>query len=328
MSRAIRNFALPDSLPYSLTHEPGLVGAWDMKNQGGKVLDLSGNGNDGTIYGALDCKGITGRALKADGVGDYVATSYFNLGAISTVTMSAWVKLANAASGSGGILYKASSVLEFCLSVGRLSAYVTNSVAWHSVGLSPTYTDWDKWHHVAIVCNGINIIFYRDGVQVFISGSETGNLPSSNRELKLFRSSGGLYVDAIIDKPRIYNRALSPAEIQAEFNEVAGQVILYETLEDVIPDDTLLQVPHGWVAEDSGEFKIKEDSDSRYIECATAGLLTVRGLSTSGLMNHGHVRKFGGDKSSLRVGMYASEALGIEYSDNKLGVRLEVDEKI
>jgi hypothetical protein len=50
-------------------NETGLVGEWHFD---GDAKDSSGNGNDGTIYGATFVEGKFGKALSFDGVDDYV----------------------------------------------------------------------------------------------------------------------------------------------------------------------------------------------------------------------------------------------------------------
>ena len=47
----------------------GLVAEWHFD---GDAKDSSGNGNDGSIYGATFVQGISGQALSFDGVNNYV----------------------------------------------------------------------------------------------------------------------------------------------------------------------------------------------------------------------------------------------------------------
>ena len=52
--------------------EKGLAGYWKFDDKGEIAKDFSGNGNDGTIYGAVATAGKIGQALKFDGDDDYV----------------------------------------------------------------------------------------------------------------------------------------------------------------------------------------------------------------------------------------------------------------
>mgnify|MGYP002685953215 CR=1 FL=1 len=76
--------------------EKGLVGWWSMNRtalDGAVLRDDSGNGNDGTIYGATPVNGVSGKALSFDGVNDYVSIAsngVFGVGSITTISL--WVK--------------------------------------------------------------------------------------------------------------------------------------------------------------------------------------------------------------------------------------------
>jgi hypothetical protein len=57
----------------------------------GDAKDSSGNGNDGTIYGATFVEGISGRALNFDGVNNYVSLGNANDFKIQQFTISIWI---------------------------------------------------------------------------------------------------------------------------------------------------------------------------------------------------------------------------------------------
>ncbi len=71
-----------------------VVGWWKFdEGSGTTTLDSSGNGNDGTIYGATWIAGKYGNALQFDGVDDYVEVPYSSILDISgTIEISAWIK--------------------------------------------------------------------------------------------------------------------------------------------------------------------------------------------------------------------------------------------
>ncbi|MFQ6055938.1 MAG: hypothetical protein ACE5J3_08170, partial [Methanosarcinales archaeon] len=76
--------------------DEGLVAEWHFdEGSGGIVKDSSGNSNDGIIHGATWVDGKYGKALRFDGVNDYVEISdnpslYFSSGESFSVT--AWIK--------------------------------------------------------------------------------------------------------------------------------------------------------------------------------------------------------------------------------------------
>ena len=210
------------SAPPSYTLETGLVGHWTFDGKDmpqGQVNDISGQGNNGSMYNMSTSTsyvpGKLGQGLNFDGVNDHVRAVHI-LGAINTVTMSAWVKNNNATiAGSQSIVFRGTA-LTFELFVSGnddLQSWIENSVAWHGAANSAAFTDWDQWHHVVAVYDGSNVRLYRDGSQVAISGSETGNLPSSTRTI-ITQGSSSAYWQGLIDDVRIYNRALSASEVK------------------------------------------------------------------------------------------------------------------
>ena len=74
----IRNFIYPK--PTNLSYEKGLVAAYNMiPSSNGVLSDISGNGNDGTIYGPISSKD----GMVFDGVDDYVNIG--NIGNIKSI---------------------------------------------------------------------------------------------------------------------------------------------------------------------------------------------------------------------------------------------------
>ncbi|MEK7165201.1 MAG: LamG domain-containing protein, partial [Patescibacteria group bacterium] len=75
-----------------------------------------------------------------------------------------------------------------------------------------------NWHHVAYAYNGSTWAGYLDGVVVF-STSSIFSLAASDKSLFLGAlNSSGFNSNASLDDMRIYNRALSPAEVLQLYN--------------------------------------------------------------------------------------------------------------
>ena len=77
-------------------HAPGPRLAYDMETltTDGKMKDLSGHGNHGTISGATDVAGIVGRARQFNGIADYVEVpDSSDLHVSGGITIAAWVYL-------------------------------------------------------------------------------------------------------------------------------------------------------------------------------------------------------------------------------------------
>jgi hypothetical protein len=88
----------------------GLVGYWKFDEGSGNIAhDYSGNGNDGTIYGASWTEGISGYALDFDGVDDYVDVSDDECFDITlAVTLVAWANIEDLSTAEWHTIYSKS----------------------------------------------------------------------------------------------------------------------------------------------------------------------------------------------------------------------------
>ena len=85
------NFA--DAPIQNVLNDSSLVGYWDMNVGSGDIMpDLSGNGNNGIIYGASWVDGKFGKALSFDGQNNYVEIPYnSSLDNFQAITISFWM---------------------------------------------------------------------------------------------------------------------------------------------------------------------------------------------------------------------------------------------
>lgn len=87
-----------------------------------------------------------------------------------------------------------------------------------------TYSD-NKWHMAAMTYSASNASLYYDGLLVATTSSLSGPLrQTTNGEFNIARfGSFGAHVAANISSAQVYNRALSAAEIQQNFNALRGR---------------------------------------------------------------------------------------------------------
>ena len=85
-----------------------------------------------------------------------------------------------------------------------------------------------KWHHLFTVVDRTaqTQTLYVDGISVASSSiaTVTGSVDNAN-QIRIGTNSGGTgssFFNGMIDDVRVYDRALSPAEVQALYNSVAG----------------------------------------------------------------------------------------------------------
>ena len=209
----------------------GLVGHWKMDEASwGTVSDSSGNGNNGTANnGATVGVGKFGNGGSFDGVDDYVdvgnSSSIKNF--TDKITVSAWAKYS--AYGGGGQSYSVIAVkgtpwtflmenpsnkIRFRVTAGGLDKNAADSVA-HEL---------NRWYHFVGTYDGQNIKIYKDGILVGTTPA-TGNLGTNDVTAKIGTYTGSSYnFNGSIDDVRIYNRALTPSEVEGLYNFAPGPV--------------------------------------------------------------------------------------------------------
>lgn len=208
------------------------VGIWDFdEGSGTTAIDASGNGNDGTIYGAEwtdDTPSGDGYALEFSGSTDYVDAT--KTGVWNNIfrddkdfTISVWVKPASITHSSiVGQRYGDSMVFGL-RDTGKLFLNMDDTR-----GSSPESTDaltTGNWQHVVVT-----FIDYRNA-SFYINGSFSGSGIADDAiisqallfigwQSRVEAGSPG-YFDGQIDEVHIYEQALSSAQIRKLYVEGA-----------------------------------------------------------------------------------------------------------
>jgi hypothetical protein len=210
----------------------GLVAAYNFNEGAGSVVnDLSGAGNAGVVSGASwISEGRAGGALSFDGVGNWVTINDApSLGLTNAMTLEAWVRPASI-TGWHTILYKErldqspGPSWGLYASDGSAPPAVYSATAnnlWrHATGTANLALN--TWAHVAGTFNGTSLRLYVNGVLVR-NMSVSGAMTPSTGPLRIGGNSvsipfGGQFFKGLIDEVRVYNRALTQAEVQAAMN--------------------------------------------------------------------------------------------------------------
>ena len=218
----------------AVAQTPGLVGAYAFNETSGTTAaDASGTGNNGVLTsGALFTAGKTGNGVGLDGVNDYVNLgNRTSLRITGSMTLSAWVKSSAFPPDDAAIISKRQSSnigyqLDTTADRGpRTIGFKINSVARYGATTMAANT----WYHVAGVYNATNrtMAVYLNGQ--LDNGALVGTVPAtqlnSNQNVNLGRRPGtpGTFNFAgVLDDVRIYNRALSLAEIQTDMLTPVG----------------------------------------------------------------------------------------------------------
>jgi hypothetical protein len=193
---------------------------------GGTALDKSGNGNNGilggTAPGPAKIEGKRGQALKFDGTDDYVKTanSAFITNTSDIHSVFAWVK--PSVNNVTQVIWDYGEYNDYNLA-SALGIYSNGHLGWAYNGiLSPGgFSDsgftvpTGTWSFVGFVRSGNNISLYVNG-QVYLgtnSNEGTVNLNPFLIGVTANNTTLQQQFNGLIDEVRVYNRALSTAEI-------------------------------------------------------------------------------------------------------------------
>ena len=208
------------------------VAYWALdEGTGTNAYDRSGNGNDGGIYNnPLWVNGKRNSAIQFNGINQYISIpDDDSLDSFSTITLAAWVKLADNPNYPGQPGGRYASIVGKSIDdgyqlrtggdsdAGTFRFEVKSGASFAGVGTTITYGT-GTWHHVAGTYDGANVKIYIDGV-LNNSTTTSDNFPNTSYAIEIVRRPNGYYFAGVIDEVRIYNRSLSSSEIQQMYSE-------------------------------------------------------------------------------------------------------------
>lgn len=248
ISGLVAHYTLDGKNTSSTNVRNGLAGYWKLdEGTGISAADSSGNGNTGTLTNSPTwATGQISNAVSFDGGNDYInIPDNTNLDGFAQASFTAWVKLNALADGTPyAILDKrTSSGTDDAYSMGLnygAPAPCTNELEFEvgsAGGSSYVCVDKDvvtwvgQWHHVAFVYDSAATPNYRisiDGVQRTLLRSDDRNATLNNSirdvTIGIANNAGAGPFNGLIDDVRVYNRALSTAEISAIYNYASSTV--------------------------------------------------------------------------------------------------------
>ena len=194
----------------------GLVAWWPFEEASGALNDTTGHVN-GTYNGTLyQQQGKIDFALGFDAVNDYA-----NIDGIvpfisaAAGTLECWVK-ANTTTGTPYILCGDTNTRTY---VSLTSGKFTLTKGSTAVSLNLGWAD-TNWNHLVMTWNNGLLTGYRNGVS-YGSVSFAGTNAGTQMKIGSWRTGVGQYFNGLIDEVRIYNRALTAAEVSENFRLMA-----------------------------------------------------------------------------------------------------------
>lgn len=198
---------------------------------GTTLIDNSGNNNNGTNYGATVTTGISNNALSFNGTSNYASLKN-NLLTVAQIrstgsTYSAWIK-PNVLGLNGRIVglqghngysdYNSGGLGITTSNVVNMICY-EDPIAYRTVASSTTLNT-SNWYHIVGTYNSTDKY-----IRLYVNGTEEGTsllitnfsvLSQDNLSNRIGNKdhTNSFYFNGLIDEVRIYNRALSAAEVK------------------------------------------------------------------------------------------------------------------
>jgi hypothetical protein len=239
------------SLPSNL--QQGLVGYWPFC---GNANDESGNGNDGVVNGATlteDRFGNAGKAYAFDGETDFIEIQDNNsLDLTNQYSFSAWVEipdysLNNSAYSQRTILGKprpnGGSGYSLIALIGNESPGLNTlayAAGWNddnsNGSIAPVDSiPLDSWTHIVFTNDGTVAKLFKNGIETATADFNLTLLNSDQplyigKEFNFNNSADNRWFNGSLDDIGIWNRALTPEEVQELYTLDACTFSVYDTL--------------------------------------------------------------------------------------------------
>ncbi|MFH1473594.1 MAG: LamG-like jellyroll fold domain-containing protein [Candidatus Aenigmatarchaeota archaeon] len=259
----------------------GLIGFWNFD---GNTLDSSGNGNDGTNNGASWVSGISGQALDFNNLeGDYVNVDDSPSLDVDYITLSTWIYVnqylndQRIVSREYGTTepYNIYSLILSGTGERKLQFRIArDGQATRDIITSDADIPLNTWTHVAATYDGSTAVVYINGDPNKTILGLPGTIIDSDRPVLIGSSEfyTPRFFDGIIDEVEIWDRALTPAEIQAEYQQYAPSGLIgFWGLDGDATDSTPNNNDGTEVNIDSSDWKTGAD-------CVSGGCLELNGV--------------------------------------------------
>jgi hypothetical protein len=203
------------TVPEIAVTNPDLLGWWTLdEGMGTNAVDWSGHGNHGQIVGdAQWTHGVQGGALALAG-GACVNIPALNV-STNTVTMTAWVKRDGSQTDWSGVLFKREGIATG-MGFGpanELRYHWTDKYWDFATGIVPPN---QEWFFMALVIEPTQGTLYLNGTDTFARNKAAHDPDPFAGAMVIGRDpQGGRDLKGTVDDVRLYNKALTEAQIRA-----------------------------------------------------------------------------------------------------------------
>ncbi len=254
----------------------GLVGLWSFDGKdisNGTVLDRSGSGNNAKLINiaasTFYARGKIGQAGLFDGSNDYATTTP----AVTSwpLSVSLWAKATNLSQINdlfdiGNTTAADKQLLNLAvLANGTVRAYASNSDSGESGSsvTTATVTAGTWFHVVAVMTSATSRTIYLNGVAATVNTTNVTQPTGINMAqigTIIASNANARYASATIDEARLYNRALSAAEVLALYGEGSVKTNKNRALPNVLVDHNITSGLLGYFKMDTATGRLTDSS--------------------------------------------------------------------
>jgi hypothetical protein len=231
----------------------GLIGWWTFdEGTGTTAADSSGAGHDGSFVDSTPewVPGMYGTALKFDGTDKVEIPDHADFHFTDAMSVALWMQPEGEQASSAKLFIKQKSgqypySLQYNESGQGLFATVNAATRYDTAPDIPDFPD--EWAHVCFTYDGSVLILYKDGEEAARVNTR-GQLQQNNLSLSIgCRLDYDQNFNGIIDDVRLFNRDLSPEEVQQVMVDAPADVVTdpspVDEATDVLRDVVLSWVP-------------------------------------------------------------------------------------
>lgn len=207
------------------TLQNGLVGWWPFC---GNANDESGNGNNGTVYGATlttDRFGNSNQAYSFDGADDYIQCPQNNI-PTQNLSVSVWINPNSTFANMQFVCLGSTSSTRWGVVASNNNAYIGYGAGCSGSGgsvLTNCPISNSTWINLVYVSSGVGGVtqIYKNGVLLgqVPNSTSTGGCSTSNLFFGVDIFSLPEFINGKLDDIGIWNRALTPQEISELYNQ-------------------------------------------------------------------------------------------------------------
>jgi hypothetical protein len=177
------------------------------------------NGASGTLTNGVGYVSNNGGAFDFDGTDDFILFPDDTNLNLQTLTMESWSYLNTTIQQNGFLFEKGLVNTQYSnFFEGTIFVFRTMGLSTSSLNIASSLFSANSWNHIVCTYASGTKRIYLNGIQVGVATGLTGTISTNANGPRIGAHSSGYYLDGEIAASRVYNKALTQAEITQNFN--------------------------------------------------------------------------------------------------------------